>query len=58
MLGQSIRPTTIKSYIDGNHTSICESCANLYRCKKYDRQKKVFYCSARQKPSEVNKNGR
>lgn len=58
MLGQAIKPTTIKAYIDGDHKSICDSCVDVYRCKKYDRRKKVFYCSSRPKPNAPRKSNR
>lgn len=58
MSEHSLKPTTIKSYIDGKHKSICNSCPHMYRCKAYDRAKKVFYCSSNPKMSEQEKKKR
>jgi hypothetical protein len=55
MPSHAIKPTTIKSYIDGQHESICDSCHHMYRCRSYERTKKVFFCSSNPQKSEKQK---
>lgn len=40
-----IRPLVIKSYLSGDHPSLCEDCICRDNCRKYKRSNRVFYCS-------------
>jgi len=39
-----IRPLVVKSYIDGQHDSICDTCSHQEWCRSYKPSKRVFSC--------------